>query len=375
MTRAKLINEIEFRNIFNRTDFDALIAVSLPNVFYTSGALILTQIDIRDRLAMTVIPREGESILLVCNIEQSLAQSESWLKDVRAYVEFAQTPIELLADVLKEKGLDKSKLGIEKKYLTIEFYEEMQQLLPQATIEGCDWLFDEVRSIKTQGEIEKLCNVSLNTERSIISAFSETRAGMSEKDLLRTILAKLGQNGANDFRSILVASGERSYFARPRATDRKLEPGDIVRADIGGLFDGYITDVARTAVVGKANAKQEQVYQKLVKIQQQICEVIKPGLSAAEVYHFSKRAFEKEDLHISLPSVGHGVGIGGREFPILQAQETRLLRENMLLSLELTYLDMDLGGFELEDLVWIKSNGAEFMTDQASVAKLFVIRD
>ncbi|HET8629793.1 MAG TPA: aminopeptidase P family N-terminal domain-containing protein, partial [Thermomicrobiales bacterium] len=91
-------------------DLDAVIALSPENVFYLSRALILTQRYIPDRLAVVVWPREGEPTFIVCAIEQELARQDSWIADLRTYVEFRDSPVALLADVLAERGLARGRL-------------------------------------------------------------------------------------------------------------------------------------------------------------------------------------------------------------------------------------------------------------------------
>ena len=90
------MNVQEFQRSLGESGLDAVVAVSQPNVFYTSGAYILTQVSIPDRLAMTVLPASGDDALLVCNIEESLARQESWIDDVRSYVEFAEAPFGII---------------------------------------------------------------------------------------------------------------------------------------------------------------------------------------------------------------------------------------------------------------------------------------
>jgi Xaa-Pro aminopeptidase len=96
VSREKLVNVEEFERALDKSGLDAVVASSLPNVFYTSGALIPTQVEIPDRLALTVLPRSGDEVLIVCNLEESLSREETWIEDVRSYVEFAQSPIALL---------------------------------------------------------------------------------------------------------------------------------------------------------------------------------------------------------------------------------------------------------------------------------------
>lgn len=374
MTREKLMNVEGFQRALEQSGFDAVVAVSQPNVFYTSGAFITTQKSIPGRLALTVLPKEGSDVLLVCNIEESLARNESWIEQVRSYVEFAQSPIFLLADVLKEKGLAAGRIGVEKKYLTAAFYDELVEALPQTRFEACDWLFDEVRSIKTKGEIERYKQAGLATERAIAEAFREAKAGQTEKDLRHSILDKLARLGSSGLDFAILAAGDQSWHGHPPARDRELQPGDLIRVDVGAAFDGYGSDVARMAVVGKASELQREMYAKHRQVQRKAIEYMQPGVRACDVFQHCVQTYAELGIECPGPHVGHGFGLGGHEVPMLQPYNTQKLRANMLICIEPVVMLKGIGGFQLEDLVLVTEEGAEILTTYADTQELFVIQ-
>src|SRR5579872_482711 len=107
------IGNIErLKTLLHKSEFDAIVAVSPENVTYTCGVTIWTQRSIRDRLAIVVWPRAGEPSIIVCNIEEPQTRTESFIQDVRSYVEFRVSPVELLAEVLREKGLATGSIGV-----------------------------------------------------------------------------------------------------------------------------------------------------------------------------------------------------------------------------------------------------------------------
>ena len=99
------VNAARLEKKMAETGVDATIAVSPENTYYLSGVFIRTQISVRDRLALVVWPQSGEPTYIVCNIEESLARAQSPIKDIRTYVEFAESPVTTLAQVLRDKGL------------------------------------------------------------------------------------------------------------------------------------------------------------------------------------------------------------------------------------------------------------------------------
>jgi Xaa-Pro aminopeptidase len=89
----------------------AIVAMSPENFAYASGAFILTVSLVRPRQAFVIIPALGEPVLVVCSIEKALTQSESWIKDIRTYVEFVDHPIDALCATLRSLGIEKGQVG------------------------------------------------------------------------------------------------------------------------------------------------------------------------------------------------------------------------------------------------------------------------
>jgi Xaa-Pro dipeptidase len=373
VTQEKLMNVEEFQRQLDQSGFDVVVASSLWNVFYTSGAYIHTQVSIPDRLALTVLPKKGDDALLVCNIEESLAKDESWIKDVRSYVEFAQSPVALLVDVLKEKGLADGRIGIEKRHLTAIYYEELAEALPKAKIGAADDVLEHTRSIKTPGEIERYREAGLATERAILEAYQGAKIGDTERAVLGAIKDNVALYGATDIDFAILAAGDHCYQAHPAARERPLERGDLIRVDFGGLWNGYGSDVARMAVVGEATDAQMEMYRVHWQVQRKAIEFMRPGVRACDVYECCRETYAESGVEYPGPHAGHGFGFAGHEIPMLQPYNQQELRPNMLICIEPVVLIQGLGGFQVEDLVLITEDGSKILTDYADTEELFVI--
>jgi Xaa-Pro dipeptidase len=83
----------------------------------------MTQKTLPERLALIVWPRDGEPTYIVCTLEELQAEAESWITDIRSYFEFKESPVGLLAEVIREKGLAKATIGIETDFLTVNYFE------------------------------------------------------------------------------------------------------------------------------------------------------------------------------------------------------------------------------------------------------------
>ena len=99
-----------FKRALSEADFDAVVAVTPENSWYLSEAVIDTQRSILERLALVVWAKGAEEpIFIVCTNEEVQARQDSWIKDIRGYVEYRQSPMQFLADALKELGVSEDK--------------------------------------------------------------------------------------------------------------------------------------------------------------------------------------------------------------------------------------------------------------------------
>src|SRR5687768_14726406 len=104
--RAAFVNWPIVYEGMDAAGLDALVAFSPEGSLYISGSFSPELHFVRDRFGMVVVPREGDPTYIVCNIDEPLARSASWLVDIRTYVEHATSPIDALGAVLEERGLD-----------------------------------------------------------------------------------------------------------------------------------------------------------------------------------------------------------------------------------------------------------------------------
>jgi Xaa-Pro aminopeptidase len=375
VSRESMINFDEVRRALDEAKLDALIAVSPENTFYFSGVFIRTQISIRERLALVVIPRDGHETLIVCNIEESLARSQGWLPDVRIYTEFAESPIERLADVLRERGLAGGRLGVEERFLSVGYYREVGERLPDATLVGADRLFNRIRNIKTQSQIDLFIDAFQRTEKAVWNAWSGSKAGDSEKIVAERMVKEMVKLGADGQRHMTLAAGENTIHPHARPSDRPLRPGDFVLTDCGGVFGGYATDIARMGVVGSPTPAQVDAYRSLYAAQRETIGMMRPNVTFAEVYDFCKDAFARRGHTLPNPHVGHSLSIlGGHEEPLIQPFAHEPLLAGMLICVEPSLALDSNTRLHLEDLVLITEHGSEILS-WWDAHDLFVFRE
>ena len=266
---------------------DAIIAISHDNVFYTSGAYIRTVLYMRDRMAFVILPKEGEPCLIACSIEEDHT-AKSWIEDVRLYTEFQDSPIKVFADTIKEKGFDKGKIAIELDYMPYLTTMELFREIPYLNISEAKPIFDELRMHKTETELKILTQAFIKTEKIIRSSFGLLSEGINEQFCAKNLINNLLQfGGADELAFITWSSGiENTMKSHGKPLDKRLRRGDHVCLDVGGIFNGYRSDMARVAVISKPSDQQQDLFNLLKDIFSVSVEMFKPGVRVCDIYNF-----------------------------------------------------------------------------------------
>lgn len=351
----------------------AIIVSSSDNVTYTAGYEVPSQVfPIRERLIVCVITAGGKNLMLVPDMEYSLAKSNSRLSDVRMYNEFTQSPIEELCAILKEFGVAGELLAVEDDFIPGSFLNHLYSIMPEARFIPAKPIMSEVRLIKTHEELEKLRKVNKIAEQAHYYAAERARSGITELEYAQFIYEYVFSNGAESLNKLVVGSGERSEHGNANPTARVIRPGEIVRADIFAKISGYQSDVARTAVVGNPTPEQAEKWRKIIEARALVLEMIKPGASTMEIYKAFSRYFEKAGL-TPINFVGHGLGITLHEEPYISRYHDNVLQPGMVLAIEPLYFTQG-EGYQIEEIVAVTESGCELITDCGDPTHLIEIR-
>jgi len=363
----------KLKNLMSKSGLDALIAISPENVFYSTGANIKTQRYLRDRLAISVISENKDDSLIICSVEENVVRKQTWIKDIRTYIEFKESPMVLLADLITERGLEKGRIGVETHYLASCYYKQLIELLPYVTLVECSDVFNKVRMLKDPDEIKLLVKMAKIAEKAITAALLMSKPGNSELQLTNQIIFNELNQGIEEIPFMFLGAGKKSGLLHPiPSEDVIMKTGDLIRFDFGGFLDGYWSDIARTVVVKKASSLQQDIYKKLILIHNKVFEKIQIGIRVCDIYNYAKNVYTELNVPFIMPLVGHGLGLECHEYPIINPCNQEKIQENMIINIEFIILNNGLG-YQIENLIHIGSKGPKLITGTDMDDKLPVI--
>ena len=361
------------RAMMAQQGLDVVVAVSPENFAYISGFVVPSQPLMRWRHAAYVVTADGRGAILVVDMEETTTRSKAGGVEVRSWGEFTDQPMTSLATLLRDLGVSHGRIGIELDYLPANAFRDLGALLPGTELRSVDEAFAQLRQIKTPAEVEHLRVLSRIADRTIFNALSGVNAGSSEMDIAAGLTRGIYEQGAEHFKLLIVATGERSMFPNVGPTQRRLREGDICRVEIFSMINGYHAGVCRTARVGRSPPHADDIWRNLVECKYLILDMMKPGASSRAIYE----AFLKHLGKLKLPPikfVGHGIGLHLHEKPYLGPYADTPLEAGMVFGIEPLVYNTGYGfGMQLKDVVAITDTGCSLLSDVTNTDELFAI--
>ena len=360
---------------------DAMVSCSPENFAYLTGFVVPSQPLIRHRHAMVIVSADSSAQIFAVDMEATTIKRREPDTPARIWAEFSDDAMAVLADQLSSMGLSAGRIGIEMDYLPAGDMDRLRKYLPKAAFSGSEAILHRMRQIKTASEITLLRRLSRIADQAITDALASVKAGDTEMDIAGHLTRNVYSLGAEQFKLLIVATGERSQLPNVGPSERKLVTGDVCRVEIFSVISGYQAGVCRTAVVQKSPEMADRIWAHLVECKYLVMDMIKPGASCLAIYN----AFIAKLAEMKLPPisfVGHGIGLHLHEDPYLgktpilgRPGEDAILEEGMVLGFEPLCYQTGYGyGMQNKDMALVTATGCELLSDYANTDKLLVVR-
>lgn len=320
-----------------------------------------------ERLTAAVLTREGEVAIVTPFFEEpSVRESLGIEAEVLMWNE-DENPLAAVAAWLGKRGLAKGRIGVEE---TVRYFavDGLQRAMPGATVVNGAPVVRGCRMHKSAAEIA-LMQIAADIT---IAAYRHTapriEAGMTPADIgaiMKAATQALG--GQSEFELILL--GEASAYPHGSGKPQAVKEGEVVLMDCGATVHGYQSDISRTFVYGKANARQRQVWEQMRKGQDVAFAAAKLGTPAGAVDDAVRAYYQNLGWGpgYKLPGTshrtGHGIGLDGHEPVNLVHGEMTKLAPGMCFSNEPGIYIPGEFGIRLEDCFYMTDNGPKWFSE------------
>jgi Xaa-Pro aminopeptidase len=219
-------------------------------------------------------------------------------------------------------------------------------------------------AIKSPAEIRFLRRSSALNDQVVNAIFAKAKPGVSELELGAEAGVALG-GGAEFINHLCIRSEENAYDLSPLNTSRKLQDGDLLQLDIGFIYEGYVSDVNRTLVIGQASKDKADIIRATVDAHWEMLELVKPGVPVSSVFHKATELFDKAGLGdaFKMPFIGHGIGLNLHEYPYVTPTNHAVFEPNMMIAIEPGLYAPGRGTCRMENVLLVTENGHEIITN------------
>lgn len=230
----------------------------------------------------------------------------------------------------------------------------------------------DMRSVKSEREIALIKEAQKLTDETFNYILPRIEAGRTEKEIMLDMEFFMRKNGSEGVAfDFIVVSGKNTSLPHGVPTEKRIEKGDFVTMDFGGVICGYRSDMTRTVAVGSASDEQKAVYNTVLKAQLAAIEKIKAGAVCCDIDKIARDIIEKEYSGTFGHGLGHSVGIEIHESPAFNTRDTSFLQENTVITVEPGIYLENKFGVRIEDMVIVTKDGCENITK--SDKKLIVL--
>jgi Xaa-Pro aminopeptidase len=300
-------------------------------------------------------------------------QTIVWLENIDALL---QTWIHLADPIYLDTNENDRKASL-LRTRDYRFVDEMKNRYPLHNYERAARVLKDLRSIKTEYEIEVTRKAVEITHNAFLRVIKFLKPGVMEYEIEAEILHSfLMQRADGAAYGSIIASGDRARILHYISNNEECKDGELLLMDFGASYGGYNADLTRTIPVnGKFTRRQKTVYNACLHLHDYAKSLLKPGIS---IMDYTERVGEeatqqflkigllkKTDVRNEDPEnkayrkylyhgISHHLGIDVHDL----GTKTEPVKAGMLFTIEPgIYIEEEGMGVRIENNVWITRKG------------------
>ena len=357
MTTGPFTND-DFANRMKRaatqahdTGLTGVLVTPGPDLLYFTG---YTPIAITERITMLAISASRDPAMIVPILERSGA-AESMSADAVSLTVWADgdDPYEATASLLDPSG----RYAISDSAWAMHVLG-LQQQLPGSSYVSINDALPMLRAVKDANELGRLAEAGAAVDATFEEIVQGQFEGRLETEVATDLAALLREHGHSQVDFTVVGSGPNGANPHHEAGARRIQQGDMVVLDFGGLKNGYGSDTTRTVHVGEPTDEERVVFETVRHAQQAGFEAVRPGVACQEIDRAARKVIADAGYgEYFIHRVGHGIGLTTHEPPYLVEGESRPIEAGMCFSIEPGIYLPGRFGVRIEDIVTVTEDG------------------
>ena len=327
-------------------------------VLWISGALPIganTGVLITDSPAAIVVSRSWDV---------GRVRSQSWIEEIQVADGFVAS----VKQLAQKKGVQGTIGIVGYAFMPAAVYHELEKAFP-GKLKIADAILSNLARFPGKDTLPALERAAAIADEGFAAIVKNAKIGMAEHELAAEVEYAMRSLGAEDNFG-MVAASDHSHCTHP-PTNRKIQPGDIVIAEITPAIEGHFVQLCRTAVMGPISPLLREKFAILEEAMEASLERVRPGEKVGAVATamnrvFTAHGYEKYCKPPYMRVRGHGLGFLSMPFPEIVDENEAVIQEGMCFVVHPNQYLPETGYLMLGDTVWIEARGARCLTRTAS---------
>ena len=320
-----------------------------PDLVYFTG---YRPTAITERITMLVLTADREPVLIVPELERPDAERAAATLALTGWSD-GTDPYAAAARLLDPRG----RYAISDSAWAMHLLG-LQRELPESRYVSMTTALPMLRAVKDAGELARLAAAGAAADAAYERIVGVRFAGRPERAIGADLAGFLREYGHSQVDFTVVGSGPNGANPHHEMGERRIQDGDMVVLDFGGLLDGYGSDTTRTVHVGEPSPEERAVFEIVRHAQQAAFEAVRPGVACQEIDRVARRVIRDAGYgEYFIHRTGHGIGLTTHEPPYLVEGETHPLVPGMCFSIEPGVYLPGRFGVRIEDIVTVTADG------------------
>ena len=245
---------------------------------------------------------------------------------------------------------------------------------PTVTLKNAHPMLAAMRMVKDESEIAAIREAIAVTDKGLRRILSTLAPDQMEYQAQAEFEYEIRYHGAEGTAFDTIAgSGVNGCMLHYGTNHCRMEDGKLLLLDLGAKVKGYCADITRTyPVSGKYSERQKQIYDIVLRANQEVTKAAKPGLTLKQLNEICKQVLAEGLLAVGkiekaedigtyyMHGVSHHLGLDTHD---ATAHDEVLLSPGMVITNEPgLYIDEEEIGIRIEDDLLITQDGCEVLS-------------
>lgn len=246
---------------------------------------------------------------------------------------------------------------------------------PQVSIKNIYSIIAELRLIKSKEEVDNIRKAIDITISGVELLMKKTKVGMKEYELEAYFDFNCKNKGVKDLAfDTIAAAGKNATVLHYVDNNSELKDGDLILFDLGAQYNYYHADISRTFPInGKFTERQKEVYNAVLRVNEEIISLIKPGVKYVDINKKATDLLAEECIKLGLiqdkkdvtkyyfHSIGHSLGMDTHD--VETPHRDIVFAPGVVYTVEPgLYIEEEGIGIRIEDDILVTEDGVENLT-------------